>query len=127
MADILADSLNKLKIYERIGKDECELPSTKLLKAVLDTLKRHNYIAGYEEVPDGKFKKLVVKLGKKINDIGAIKPRYAVKFENYQKYEARYIPSKNFGMLVVSTPKGVLSNIEAKQQRLGGRLIAFVY
>ena len=66
-------------------------------------------------------------LSKKINDIGVIKPRHAVRLEEYQKYEARYIPSKNFGMLVVSTPKGVMSNREAKEQHLGGRLLAFVY
>ncbi len=127
MADILADSLNKLKIYESIGKDYCELDSTKLVKAVLQTLKENGYIKGFEEFTNGKFKKVRVALAKKINDIGAIKPRHAVSIDEYNKYEARYIPSKNFGILVVSTPKGVMSNKKAKENHLGGRLLAYVY
>ncbi|MGC9037211.1 MAG: 30S ribosomal protein S8 [Candidatus Micrarchaeia archaeon] len=127
MADILADSLNKLKIYDSIGKDYCELYSTKLVKAVLQTLKENGYIKNFEEFTEGKFKKVKVVLAKKINDIGVIKPRHAVSIDEYNKYEARYIPSKNFGMLVVSTPKGVMSNKKAKESRLGGRLLAYVY
>ncbi len=127
MADVLADSLNKIKVYEKIGKDECMLESTKLVKAVMETLKKHGYILDSKPVKDGKFEKLKVTLAKKINDIGAIKPRHAVELSEYQKYEARYIPSKNFGILVVSTPKGVMSNVEAKEKHLGGRLLAFVY
>ncbi|MGC8547753.1 MAG: 30S ribosomal protein S8 [Candidatus Micrarchaeia archaeon] len=125
--DILADSLNKIRIYELIGKDECLLASTKLVKAVVETLKKNNYVVSAEEVSSGKFKMLKVKLARKINDIGVIKPRHAVKLEEYQKYEARYIPSKSFGILIVSTPKGVMSNTDAKANNLGGRLLAFVY
>jgi len=127
MADLLADALNKIKVYERIGKDECSVSYTKLVESVIATLKKNGYIKDYAPVTEGKFTVLNVVLSKKINDIGVIKPRHAVRLEEYQKYEARYIPSKNFGMLVVSTPKGVMSNKEAKEQHLGGRLLAFVY
>jgi len=127
MADLLADALNKIKVYERIGRDECSVSYTKLVESVIATLKKNGYIKDYAPVAEGKFTVLKVVLSKKINDIGVIKPRHAVRLEEYQKYEARYIPSKNFGMLVVSTPKGVMSNKEAKEQHLGGRLLAFVY
>jgi len=127
MADLLADALNKIKVYERIGKDECSVSYIKLVESVIATLKKNGYIKDYAPVTEGKFTVLNVVLSKKINDIGVIKPRHAVRLEEYQKYEARYIPSKNFGMLVVSTPKGVMSNKEAKEQHLGGRLLAFVY
>ncbi|MGC8676256.1 MAG: 30S ribosomal protein S8 [Candidatus Micrarchaeia archaeon] len=127
MVDLLADSLNKIKGYERIGKAKCTLKDTKLVKSVIDTLKAYDYIVSAEERKSGKFNVLDVVLARKINDIGAIKPRHAVRLEDYQKYEARYIPSKNFGILIVSTPKGVMSNRQAKEQKLGGRLLAFVY
>ncbi|MGC8628843.1 MAG: 30S ribosomal protein S8 [Candidatus Micrarchaeia archaeon] len=125
--DILADALNKIKVYEQIGKSECEIPYTKLVHAVVETLKQNQYIEKSEEKTEGNFKKLKIVLAKKINNIGVIKPRHAVKLDEYQKYEARYIPSKSFGMLIVSTPKGVMSNKEAKEKKLGGRLLAFVY
>ena len=74
-------------------------------------MKDNNYISGFEEVKDGRFSKLKVSLSKKINDIGVIKPRYAIKLDEFQKYETRFIPSKDFGVLILSTPKGILEHI----------------
>ncbi len=125
--DILADVLNKIKIAESRGAYECTVRSTKLVRSVLETMKKHGYVQDYEEFKDGKFKSVKVSLSKKINDIGIIKPRYAVGMKEYQKYETRYIPSKDFGILVISTPRGIMTNREAQEQRTGGRLIAYMY
>jgi small subunit ribosomal protein S8 len=127
MVDVLADALNKIKVCEARGKYECDVASTKLIASVLDTMKKNSYVSDFAEFNDGKFKKIRVTLSKKINDIGVIKPRYAVGIADYQLYETRYIPSKDFGILVVSTSKGIMTNREAKQERLGGRLIAYIY
>lgn len=127
MPDLLADALNKIKVYENTGRAECTVASTRLVKNVLDTLKGNGYVTGIEEFTDGKFKRLRITLSKKINDIGVVKPRHAVTVDDYQKYETRYIPSRDFGMLIVSTPKGIMSNKDAKEKHFGGRLIAYVY
>ena len=127
MPDLLADALNKIKVYENTGRAECTVPSTRLLKNVLATLKSNGYVTEAEEFVDGKFKKLRVTLSNKINDIGVVKPRHAVTVGEYQKYETRYIPSRDFGILIVSTPNGIMSNKDAKEKHFGGRLIAYVY
>ena len=127
MADLLAESLNKIKTYENLGREECKVDATRLVKNVLLTLKQNGYVNEVEEVQDGKFKSLKIKLSNKINNIGVVKPRHAVKVDDYQKYENRYIPSKDFGLLIVSTPAGIMSNREAKTRRMGGRLLAYVY
>jgi small subunit ribosomal protein S8 len=127
MPDLLADALNKIKVYENTGRAGCTVPSTRLVKNVLATLKSNGYVTEIEEFTEGKFKKLKVTLSNKINDIGVVKPRHAVTVDEYQKYETRYIPSRDFGMLIVSTPKGIMSNREAKEKHFGGRLIAYVY
>ena len=127
MADLLADALNKIKVYENTGRAECTVPSTRLVKNVLATLKSNGYVTEIEEFTEGKFKRLRVTLSNKINDIGVVKPRHAVTFDEYQKYETRYIPSRDFGMLIVSTPDGIMSNRDAKEKHFGGRLIAYVY
>ena len=90
-------------------------------------MKKSKYIEDYAEFKDGKFNRVRIKLAKKINDIGTIKPRYAVSTKEYQKYEMRYIPSKDFGILVVSTPQGIMTNKEAQAAGTGGRLIAYIY
>ncbi|MCL5238900.1 MAG: 30S ribosomal protein S8 [Candidatus Marsarchaeota archaeon] len=127
MADLLAESLNKIKTYENLGREECIVASTGLVKNVLATLKQNGYVTEIEEVEGGKFRSLRVMLANKINNIGVVKPRHAVKVSEYQKYERRYIPSKDFGLLIMSTPAGIMSNREAKEKRMGGRLIAYVY
>ncbi|MDE1855258.1 MAG: 30S ribosomal protein S8 [Candidatus Micrarchaeota archaeon] len=127
MADLLAESLNKIKTYENLGREQCTVASTKLVRNVLMTLKQNGYVNEIEEVQDGKFKSLKVSLANKINNIGAVKPRHAVKVSDYRRYENRYIPSKDFGLLIMSTPEGIMSNRDAKEKRMGGRLLAYVY
>lgn len=127
MVDVFADAINKIKTYEATGMYECIVPSTKLMRTVLATMKENNYVKDFEEVKEGKFNVIKVTLSKKINDIGVIKPRYPVTLSEIQKFETRYIPSKDFGILIVSTPKGIMTNKQARQNKTGGRLIAYVY
>ncbi len=127
MPDLLSESLNKIKTYENLGREECVVASTGLVKNVLLTLKQNGYVSEIEEIQEGKFKTLKVTLSNKINNIGAVRPRHAVKVNEYQKYENRYIPSKDFGVLIISTPAGIMSNRDAKEKRMGGRLLAYVY
>ncbi len=56
-----------------------------------------------------------------------IKPRYAITSKQLQSYETRYIPSRDFGILILSTPQGLMPNREAKAKNFGGRLVAYVY
>ena len=125
--DRFADAINKIKTNERLGRVECTLYSTKLLRAVLDVMKRESYINDYEEYQEKRIKYVKVKLSNKINSIGVIKPRYSVHNEQIQKYESRYIPSKDFGILILTTPKGIMTNRDAREKRVGGRLLAYVY
>jgi small subunit ribosomal protein S8 len=125
--DRLADAINVIKTHEFMGRAQCTVNSTKLLKSVLEVMKRASYIKGYEEFKEGKAMKIRIALSNKINKISVIKPRYAVKKDMIQKYESRYIPSRDFGILVLSTPYGMLTNREAKEKKTGGRLVLYVY
>ncbi len=127
MVDVFADAINKIKVYENIGMYECVVPSTKLMRTVLATMKENNYVKDFEEFKDGKFNSIKITLSKRINDIGVIKPRYPVTLADIQKFETRYIPSKDFGILIMSTPHGIMTNKQAKAKHTGGRLLAYVY
>ncbi len=61
------------------------------------------------------------------NECKAIKPRYAVKKNRFEVYEKRYLPARDVGILIVSTPAGLLTHKQAKEKGIGGRLVAFVY
>jgi small subunit ribosomal protein S8 len=66
-------------------------------------------------------------LAAKINDCKAIKPRYPVKKDGFEKFEKRYLPARDIGLLVVTTPEGVMTHKQAKEKSVGGRLLCFVY
>lgn len=126
--DVLADILHSLKMAKDKGQNELVIkPASKLACKILDTLKKEKYIEDYEFFDDKKGGALKIKLTNLINNIGVIKPRFSVTLEEYEKYEKRYLPAKDFGRLIISTSKGYMTHIEAKEKKLGGVLIAYVY
>ena len=130
MTDHLANALNTIKNNEIKGNKECVIkPSTKILKNVLELLKKNDYIEDYEEFQTeiAGLKAVKVKLSGKINECKAIKPRLTIKYSELQKYEERFIPSRDVGLLIISTPKGLITNKQARELRTGGVLIAYVY
>jgi small subunit ribosomal protein S8 len=69
----------------------------------------------------------MVQLNGNINDCKVIKPRFAVKKGEWAKWEQRYVPGPDFGILVVSTPQGLMTNADARGKKIGGRLVAYIY
>ena len=126
--DPLADAMSRIKNAERSGKGECVIqPSSKLIGHVLKVMQENDYISQFEYVEDGKAGIFRVKLNGNINDCGIIKPRFSIKRADLEKYESRYLPAQDFGVLILTTNKGVLDHKGAKGQRIGGKLLAYVY
>ena len=126
----LADALNSVKVAEKNGRPIAKIrrPS-KLAKEILAIFKDSTYIADFQEMQsfDTNKLELEVKLNGTINDCGAISPNYPVNKDNWEKYEERYLPGKGVGLLVVTTSKGVMTHLKAKEAGIGGSLLAFVY
>jgi small subunit ribosomal protein S8 len=117
-----------MKNAELKGKGTCIIkPSSKLIGGVLNLLKEKNYITEYEFIDDGKAGIYQVKLRGNINNCGVIKPRYPIKREELDKWEARYLPAQHFGLLIITTTKGIVSQSEAKENGIGGKLLAYIY
>lgn len=126
--DPLANAMSKILNYERLGRQNVQLyPSNKMAKAILTILNSHGFVGTAEERKTTRGSELTLPLIGKINAIGVIKPRYAVKKEEFEKFEKRYLPAKGFGVIVISTSKGVMTLDDAKKQNVGGRLVAFCY
>jgi len=128
MTDTLANGLITIMNNEMRNKPECIIsPASKLLGRVLRVMQLSGYIGEFEFVDDGRSGKFKVQLLGRVNKIGAVKPRFSVKVNQFEVWEKRFLPSRNIGVLVVSTPQGVLSHREAKEKKVGGRLLAFIY
>ena len=126
--DPLAAALTKVVNAERVGKREILIrPASSMIKKVLSIMNDHNYIGTYEEIPDGRGSVLKVNLLGNVNRCGVIKPRFSTKINQFEKWEKRYLPAKDFGIIVVSTPQGIITHIHAKEKSTGGRLLAYCY
>ena len=126
--DPLADALTNIRNNELQVKDSCVIsPASKLIGEVLSTMQKENYIGNFEYIDDNRAGQFKVELEGNINKCGVIKPRHAVKKDEFEKFEKRYLPAKNFGILIVTTPEGIMTHYEAKERGIGGRLLAYMY
>jgi small subunit ribosomal protein S8 len=126
--DTIADALTRIKNSETASHKEIVLmPASKLLGEILDVMKAKGYVGEIEQIKERHKQMYKVQLMGKINQVAAIKPRYAVKKNNFEKYEKRYLPARDIGTIIVSTSQGVMSHTETKEKSIGGRLLAYVY
>ncbi len=127
-SDPLNDAMSTIKNAATVGKSECHIkPSSKLIGRVLKVMQDYGYINQFEYVEDGRAGKFRVVLKGAVNNCGVIKPRYSVKRQDLEKFESRYLPAQDFGVLILTTTAGVISHMEAKELGVGGKLLAYVY
>ncbi len=121
--DIVSDALNKIMNAKRAGLNSVSLKHhSKFLLSILAIAKLKGYIKNYK-VEDNV---LTIELGN-LNGCKAIKPRFVVAVKDIEKYEKRYLPAKNIGLLIISTSKGLMTNQTAQEKNIGGSLIAYLF
>lgn len=126
--DPLSNGLITVMNNELRNKRDCVIsPASKLLGRVLRVLQLNGYIGEFEFIEDGRAGKFKVQLLGRVNKCGAVKPRYSVTAGGFEEWEKTYLPAREMGILVLSTPLGVISHREAKVKKIGGRLLAFAY
>ena len=126
--DPLANALSAILNNERIGKKECLIRvSSKTIKKILTIMNENGYIGKVNDIQSSKGTMIKVNLIGSINKCGAIKPKYSIRKDDYEKFEKRYLPAKDFGILLISTTKGIMTHEQAKKENLGGILLAYCY
>jgi len=125
--DQIADALSKINNAVKALNKTVVLKKSKFLINILDLLKKQNYIGSYEVIEDGRGDLIEVNLLGNINKCGIVKPRYPVKVEELESFEKRFLPAKDFGVIIISTNKGLLTQTESKELNVGGTIIAYCY
>jgi len=131
MLDTLANAMATIYNCEMRGKREAIImPASKLIISVLRVMQREGYIGEFEYIDDGRWGKIKVQLLGRINKCGVIKPRFSVKYKDLESmphWLRKYLPSRDIGILIISTSQGVMTHKEALAKRIGGVLLAYVY
>jgi small subunit ribosomal protein S8 len=129
MNDPLSDLLTRIRNGQQARKDSVLTPASKLRSHVLDVLQREGYIRGYsEEVLAGQ-KGLRIEL-KYFEGQPAIQHLARISKPGRRVYSgSKDLPRirNGLGVVIVSTPRGVLSDAEAREQNVGGEVLAEVF
>lgn len=128
MNNPLAAVLSRVQNAEQLGKRAFTTHvNSKIIRAVLDIMRDEGYIEGYEEEEDAKGNLLTIKLTGRLNKAGVITPNFNVGKQTFVQFEKRYLPGKDFGVLIMTTNKGIMTHKKAKEEGVGGKLIAYAY
>ncbi|MFQ5624044.1 MAG: 30S ribosomal protein S8 [Paracoccaceae bacterium] len=128
--DPLGDMLTRIRNSQMRGKSQVRTPASKLRAWVLDVLKSEGYIRGYQagEDADGK-PELVIEL-KYYDGTPVIRELKRVSKPGRRVYAGvKEIPSvrQGLGIAIVSTPKGVMSDAQARTDNVGGEVLCTVF
>jgi small subunit ribosomal protein S8 len=126
--DSLANALVNIMNSEERGKSECIVtPAPKIIANVLRTLQKAGYVGEFEFIDDGRLGKLRIQLLGRINKCGVIKPYFSVSYTELEDWAHKYLPGKDIGLLILTTSKGIITHKDAIANKVGGRLMAYVY
>ena len=113
---------------EKRHKHECIVyPASKLMGHVLRVMQKYGYVGEFEFIDDGRGGKFKVQLLGRINDCGSVRPRFSTPTDGMEKWGKRYLPSRDVGILILTTPKGVMAHKEAREAENGGQLLGYVF
>ena len=130
MSDPLGDMLSRIRNGQAARKEAVPVPSSKLRANVLDVLQREGYIRGYStaEVKKG-ISELTVEL-KYFDGEPVIKEIARVSKPGRRVYSGIKDLGRIYnglGISILSTPKGVMSDAEARENNVGGEVLCRVY
>lgn len=128
--DPIADLLTRIRNANTAKKEKVEIPSSKLKTAIVEILKREGYIRNYRVVEEnGKpMLRVYLKYGQKQEPIIS-------KLERVSRPSIRRYADKNnlprvlggLGISIISTPRGLMTDKEARRQGVGGEILCNIY
>lgn len=130
MTDPIADMLTRIRNALRIGRNNVTMPRSKIKVGIAEVLKREGYIKGFdidEEGPQGSIS-VSLKYGPNGEQVITSIRRISKPGRRLYSTLTDLKPVLNgLGISILSTSKGILSDREARKQRVGGELLCEIY
>lgn len=129
MTDPIADMLTRIRNANQAKHEVVEMPASRLKLEILEVLKNEGYITEYEKIEDGKQGVIKVTL-KYVNKERVIKGIKRISKPGLRVYaKSTELPQvlNGLGVAIISTSNGVMTDREARKNKLGGEVVAFVW
>ena len=132
MTDPIADYLTRLRNAIHAGHRVVDIPSSKIKRAITEILFEQGYILNYKfvegETPGGTIK-IALKYDPvdKVNAIKCLKRVSRPGLRQYAGYKDMPRVLNGLGIAILSTSKGVMTNKQAKEEKIGGEVLCYVY
>ena len=131
VTDTIADMLTRIRNGNMVKHEIVEIPATKMSKAIAEILKNEGFIANFEVYKEDLYEYLLLSLKYQ----GRSRDRVITKLKRISKPGLRvYASSKtlpkvrdNFGLAILSTSKGVMTNLDAKKHGIGGEVLCYIW
>lgn len=127
MSDTIADLLTRIRNAQSARKDTVVVPYSKLKLQICEKLVQYNFLASVKVVKGESFDNLEVALDTERFSPVSLKRVSKPGQRIYKKAKELKTVKNGLGLLVLSTPKGVLTNFEAKSQNVGGEVLCLIY
>lgn len=130
MSDTIADMLTRIRNGVRSRKKEVMCLNSKVCQGIAQILEQEGYIEGFDVIDDGRQGKIRVRLkygerGEEI--IHVIKRESKPGCRVYRKVDELTSPLQGLGIGLISTSRGVMSDRQCREEKVGGELLATVY
>lgn len=130
MTDPIADMLTRIRNALTVKKETVEIPSSNMKKAIADIMLSEGYVKDVKLEEDGYNGKLVLTLKYTDNNQSVIGGLKRVSKPGLRTYSgAQKMPKVlgGFGIAIVSTNKGIMTDKQAKAQNVGGEVLCYVW
>jgi len=134
VTDIIADSLARINNALQRQKDEVTLEYSKMIMSICEILKKQEYIVDYSMQEDGVFKSIQVVLTNAekaknpvAKNITSLKRISKGGVRVYKSYKQLRPVLNGYGIAIISTSKGVVTDIEARKLKAGGEVLCEIY
>lgn len=130
MTDPISDMLTRIRNAQAMKKPTVNIPFSNLKLAVLEILKKRNFIKNVEKVGRGNKKTIEVDLKYKKNGSPAISFLKRISKSSRRVYahvQEIWPLRRGRGIRIITTPKGVMTDSEAKKEKLGGEILVEIY
>lgn len=130
MTDVIADMLTRIRNANDVGHPKVEVPCSNIKKAIAQTLKEEGYIETFEVIEDDK--QGIIKISLKY---GPNKTKVLTGIKRISKPGLRIYADKDqvprvmggLGTVILSTSRGIMTDKEARREKIGGEVICYVW